>query len=111
MSSGDEGDFEELQILINKANDTVELTKDYKGSGMITIDKNLKIIGNGHSIDANSTSSIFFITSNVVLDNIKFFNAYDGEFGGAAIYAFHSLEILIVTSMTVMQIMGLQLFH
>lgn len=93
MSSGDEGDFEELQTLINNANDTVELTKDYKGSGMITIDKDLKIIGNGHSIDANSNSSIFFITSNVVLDNIKFFNAYDGEFGGAAIYAFHSLEI------------------
>ena len=75
-------DFNQLQNLINGANDgdTISLTTDYVGSGEININKRLTIDGNDHSIDASYSSRIFKINAdNVflrVLSIILFFNNF-----------------------------------
>lgn len=88
-------DFNQLRNLINGANDgdSIFLTTDYVGSGEISINKQISIYGNGHSIDASQASRIFKIDAdNVVLNNIKFLNGNAANFGGA-IYSDHPLKI------------------
>lgn len=88
-------DFNQLQNLINGANDgdTISLSTDYVGSGEININKHLTIDGNDHSIDASYSSRIFKINAdNVFLKNIKFLNGNSADFGGA-IYSNHPLKI------------------
>ena len=62
------GSFSDLQDIIDDASDgdVIILDKDYKNTGSennITISKSLTIIGNGHVIDGNKESRIFFITN------------------------------------------------
>ena len=91
-----DGNFGDLYDLIYNADegDIITLKEDYNGSGMITIDKGITINGNGHTIDANFESSIFFISaeSEVYLTNIIFIGGYDTLSGGG-IYATSPLYI------------------
>ncbi len=81
------GNFNELQNIINKANNgaTIYLSKDYKGSGEIDIFKDITIDGKGHTIDASGKSRIFFADGDnyVILKNINFKNGYTDIDGGA----------------------------
>ena len=80
----------ELQNLIDKTSSggTISLKFDYycdstTNNGGITIDRPITINGNGHTIDANKYSRIFYITgNNVVLNNLTFRNAHSYEYGG-----------------------------
>ena len=69
------GDLTDLQNLINEANDTVTLKKNYVGdfnNKTIVINKNITINGNGFYIDYLSNRHIFDIqSSNVTLNNLK----------------------------------------
>ena len=89
VSSDFTGNFQDLQDLIDDAGGPeIELNDDYNGTGMITINKDLTINGNGHYIDANSKSAILFIKDcTVVLNNIKFYNANEDFYSGGAIYS------------------------
>ena len=86
--------FAELQTIINNAQsgDTIVLEKDYKNSGneeLIEINnKNLKIIGNGHIIDADNKSRIFEIynVSAFYFVNVIFTNGMEEDANGGAIY-------------------------
>ena len=95
VSGGFTGNFGELQNIIDDADeyDIIHLQKDYKGSGEITIDKELYIDGLGHSINAQGESRIFDISSDVVLENITFLNGNGGNTNGGAIYSTSYLEI------------------
>ena len=87
---GSLGDFRELSQLIENTSETntLKLEKNYRNnqsSGKIIIDKAMTIDGQGHFIDANHFSEIFFINApQVTLKNIKFVNA-DYYSSGAAI--------------------------
>lgn len=95
VSGGFTGNFGELQNIIDDADeyDIIYLQKDYKGSGEITIDKELYIDGLGHSINAQGKSRIFDISSDVVLENITFLNGNGGNSNGGAIYSTSYLEL------------------
>ena len=93
LSDGEVGNFTELSGLISQSNDgdTINLTKDYKRlssegySYGVSINKEITINGNGHTIDASKGSRIFSVSkSNVVLKNITFTNAYGDV--GAGVY-------------------------
>ena len=81
--SNDVGTFDELSSLIKNAAEgsVLELDKDYQnvnGSDKILIDKSITINGNGHTLDGCKKSGMFTIkSSNVVLKNINFVNAFD----------------------------------
>ena len=87
LTGGFDGNFGELQDLIDNADegDTITLTKDYNGSGEITIDKGLTIDGDGHTIDANYESRIFYINegNEVFILNTLFTKGYHDDCGGA----------------------------
>ena len=81
--SASTGSFTELNDLINKSGNTIELQQDYKYNNEtdfingITIDRdNITIKGYNHIIDGNGQATcIFNITANnVTLDNIQFKN-------------------------------------
>ena len=93
-----EGNFNELNAIIENASDgsEINLETDYNGSGEIEISKNLTINGNNHIIDANSKSRIFSILGNnsIILNNIQFYNANSLDENGGAIFAdAHDLKI------------------
>ena len=96
LTGGFNGNFGDLYDLINNADegDTITLTNDYDGSGEIIIDKGLTIDGNGHSINANNQSRIFYISSEneVNIFNTIFAEGSSDEAGGA-IYALSPLYI------------------
>ena len=85
--------FTELQNKISNAeeNSTIELDNNYvyndeEFSEGIIINKNITINGNGHTIDGNYASRIFYINAtNVVLNNITFINGWTQDSGGAII--------------------------
>ena len=80
------GSFEDLQNKINNAVGTLVLNDDFTqfNKSSISINKTITIDGQGHIIDANKSSSIFFITAdNVVLKNINFVKAKAVYAGGA----------------------------
>ena len=95
VSGGFTGNFAELQNIIDDADefDLIYLQKDYKGSGTISIDKELYIDGLGHSIDAQGESRIFYISADVALENITFLNGNGGNSNGGAIYSTSYLEL------------------
>ena len=78
----DVGTFTDLQIAINNATNTLNLEKDYKNTEKnigFTIDKNLEINGNGHTIDANGESGIFQISPDktLTINNVTFKNSIE----------------------------------
>ena len=81
-------DFDEIQSQVDQAkdNNTIELNGNYIGTGnQITINKSVRIQGNGATLDARNLSRIFLISAdNVVLENINFINGK--EIAGGAIY-------------------------
>ena len=85
------GTFAELQTLITSASsgDTIILDRNYKNAGSesrIEIDKPLTIIGNGHIIDADGKSSIFYISSEgdgCKINSLIFMNGKSNYGGGA----------------------------
>ena len=85
------GDFKELSELVESTGegDTLKLYKDYKNtnrSNAIQIDKSMTVDGQGHFIDANHYSEIFFINAtDVTLKNIKFINSDSKYNNGGAI--------------------------
>ena len=85
------GDFNELSELVENTGegDTLKLDKDYKNTGRsnaIQIDKPMTVDGQGHFIDANHYSEIFFINAtDVTLKNIKFINSDSKYNNGGAI--------------------------
>lgn len=89
------GSFTELQSLINNtaANGTLILKKDYKNTGAeeyITIPHSMTIIGNGHTIDADSHNKIIEIDDSNVessFHDIIFLNGVCEEENGGAIYS------------------------
>lgn len=112
ISVRDAGTFTALQEKINnaQAGSTITLNNDYlrddsSDPNRIRIDKALTINGNGHKIDVDGSyygqSRIFYITSsNVVLNDIDFLNAYvmghyseAGSYNGGAIYSEKNLVL------------------
>ncbi len=93
VKNGLEGNFSELQTIIDAAspNDTITLTKDFRSlqeeinlyqSG-IAIDKPLTIDGDGHYISGNAISAIFtLIRDNIYIKNIMFKEAKSGSGSG-----------------------------
>ncbi len=85
------GDFKDLSELVENAGEggTLKLYKDYKNtdqSKAIQIDKSMTVDGQGHFIDANHYSEIFFINAtDVTLKNIKFINSDSKYNNGGAI--------------------------
>ncbi|WP_407421900.1 hypothetical protein [Methanobrevibacter sp.] len=82
------GTFQELQNEINSLDvgGTLNLTRNYKyvngSTDGIWINKHITIDGQGHTIDGNGKSSIFYIRgSNVVLKNLTLING-QGNYGG-----------------------------
>ena len=100
--SNSSGKFADLETLISSATagDTVTLTVDYcKESdfyGLISIDKELTIDGQGHTLDANNTRDIIRIDNaqNVKLKNIQFVNV-KGNSSTAVYWAYGSDNGLI----------------
>ena len=94
LSEKDDGTFTALQNKIDATEEgsIITLENDYKyddyfnKTNRITISKSLTIDGQGHTIDANSQSGIFYLTGNsIVLKNITFTNSYLDEYDGAII--------------------------
>ncbi|WP_407381791.1 hypothetical protein [Methanobrevibacter sp.] len=93
-NGADTGTFSQLEEKISNAQNAsiVELDKDYIYDGEtngygINITKDITINGNGHKIDANHASRIFYIDcADVVLNNIVFVNALTSD-GGGAVYS------------------------
>ena len=90
--------FDDLNRSINNATNEITLGYDYRyeGSGFpegIIINKDLKINGNGKTIDARGLSRIFKITNDahVTIENITLINGNSGK--GGAIYNEGSLVI------------------
>ena len=100
--SNSSGKFADLNTLISgaTAGDTVILTEDYcKESDfydLISIDKELTIDGQGHTLDANNTRDIIRIDNaqNVKLKNIQFVNV-KGNSSTAVYWAYGSDNGLI----------------
>ena len=106
------GTFTELQSIITSATagDVIVLNKDYKNAGSeseITINKNLTIIGNGHTLDGDEKSRILKLdggTSTTYIEvnitGVYFVNgkssATSGDTGGGAIkaYQYHRIHII-----------------
>ena len=95
------GSFTELQNLINNtaANGTLILKKDYKNTGTeeyITIPHSMTIIGNGHTIDADSHNKIITIDDSNVessFHDIIFLNGVCEKENGGAIYSDGNLGV------------------
>ena len=85
-----------LQTQIDNTRDgrTLTLDRDYvvgtntADYARITINKNININGNGHTIGANGRGSIFYITGNrqITFNNVIISNAGTGQNDGGAIY-------------------------
>ena len=73
--------FVDLQELIDEANDEIHLTDDFSfedGDSHVIIDKDIRIYGNNHTIDARNSSRIFTVQNHkVYIENINFINAND----------------------------------
>mgnify|MGYP003291444800 CR=1 FL=1 len=85
-------DLKELEEKINNTKDNIiYLDKDYKYNGEsdlstgISINSNIVIDGQGHSIDGAGIAHIFNIADNVTLKNINFINT-KSDLDGSAIY-------------------------
>ena len=75
------GSFKDLKSIIDltPSGTTLYLSRDYKGSedNQITVNKNLTIDGQGHTLDGNRACRIFYSTQgNIVLKNLKLINGY-----------------------------------
>ncbi len=88
------GSFTNLNDEIkNSSSGEIKLDKNYLYNGAdedlkdgIDISKSITIDGQGHTIDANNSARIFFITSdNVTLKNITFINGW-GDYGAIKIW-------------------------
>jgi hypothetical protein len=88
--------YDSLQYKINHARSgsVVKLDCDYKFKSSdkcryISIQKNIKVVGNGHSIDGAGIVRGFDVKGNckVVLENVLFKNCYSEYKNGAALYA------------------------
>ena len=90
-SANDNSTFEDLSDEINNTfeSQTLDLKTDYvnsAGSTYINITKPITIEGNGHIIDANNKSRIFYITSdNVCIKNTTFISANSQNLAGGSI--------------------------
>ena len=95
------GSFTELQNLINNTaiNGTLILEKDYKNTGnegKIEITQNITIIGNGHTIDADSLTNIIKIRGSNVessFHDIIFLNGVKKNNLGGAIYSTGKVDV------------------
>ena len=95
------GSFTELQNLINNTaiNGTLILEKDYKNTGnegKIEITQNITIIGNGHTIDADSLTNIIKISGSNVessFHDIIFLNGVKKNNRGGAIYSTGKVDV------------------
>lgn len=89
----DDGTFSTLQNRINELDDnqTLYLNNDYTNDNLsdtgIIISKNIRIEGNGFTLNGLNESRIFTITnsSNLILNNINFINGFG--YNGGAIYS------------------------
>ncbi len=103
------GDNTELVSLIEQTSEggNLILEKDYTyidaPSNGITINKQITIDGQGHTIDANSSSRIFTLDERVTLKNIIFKNAKTDHEGGA-LYFYD--QTLICTNCTFINCIG-----
>ena len=90
LSAGS-GTFSDLQKEIKSAEGILVLNKDYYAtkpgwfsSAHVTINKDIIINGNGHTLDAKQFGRIFKITGGkVTLVNIRFINGFESKNGGA----------------------------
>jgi predicted outer membrane repeat protein len=89
--SAGSGTFSDLQKEIKSAEGILILNKDYYAtkpgwfsSSSVTINKDIIINGQGHTLDAKQFGRIFKITGGkVTLVNIKFINGFESKNGGA----------------------------
>lgn len=86
----------DCDILIN------DIEEDYYGGGIELFEDGLTIDGQGHTIDADNLSRIFYVVGNdIVLKNIKFINGFEPldqlfNRGAGAIYIVHGASLKIV---------------
>ena len=87
--------FTDLDNLIKDGGNEIELESDYNYTEQdnlqdgISINRDLTINGNGHTIDANNQARIFHVLDNAVVtfNNITFVNGYAYGGFGAAVWA------------------------
>ncbi len=100
--NNDYGSFAELQNLINNTaiDGTLILDKDYKNTGNeenITITQNITIIGNGHTIDADSHNNIITINGELTVKpsfhDVIFLNGVNEAEDGGAICSIENVDI------------------
>lgn len=98
VTPAQEHEDDTLQKLIDKSKDTLDLNKDYGYEGTITINKNITINANGHTIDAEGNGPVFNITPNtkVTFKNMNLVNAnvHDEIHGGAIQFYGDTLECI-----------------
>ena len=101
LTENSPGSFVDLKNSIDTSSDTLKLNKSYEFDSDVDTKyvyisgKTLTVDGQGHSIDAKNKSSVFNIrSSNLILKNIVFKNAY-GTSNGGAVYSFLSTLKLI----------------
>lgn len=91
------GSLNDLQKDIDKADDVINLTKDYTCSSndiTVKIDKKITINGNNHIIDAKKHGRIFTITCpHVTINNLTFVNGYSSDKGGAIYTTWNDIKI------------------
>ena len=95
ITAASAGTFADLNNIVEKADDTIFLSEDYKYDSVsdysfqqgIIIGKNLIIDGQGHEINADNKTGIFSISPDVtvVLKNITFVNGYKPLDSGGAV--------------------------
>ena len=89
-----EGNFSSLQTDISNSAQSIEITQDYAydekvdvklDSGILINKTNFVINGNGHTLNGNSMSRIFYVDGkNITINNLNFING-KGNIGGAVI--------------------------
>ena len=82
--NAEDSSLSDLQILVDNAEDTINLESNYAfvqtdSSHGVSIEKDIKIYGNNHTIDGSDSSILLQVrNSNVYMENIIFLNAGDG---------------------------------
>lgn len=92
-SNAEDSSMSDLQVIIDNADNAISLESDYsfaESDDGVVIEKDIRIYGNNHTIDARNSSSPFLVQdSNLYIENVNFINA-----GGCA-FTIHSSSFVI----------------
>ena len=93
VSNAEDSSMSDLQVIIDNADNAISLESDYsfaESDDGVVIEKDIRIYGNNHTIDARNSSRPFLVQdSNLYIENVNFINA-----GGCA-FTIHSSSFVI----------------